>query len=128
MAREVTTNFTISATKGNISISAAGAFVGDMSGNNMAQAQTQAIGTSAEALTWGEATYAGYFVIVNLDPTNYVELSMDNTGATPFARLQPAPSSTTPGGFAVVAAVPSVTYYAKAHTSGVQVAKYYTEQ
>ena len=127
MAKEVAVNFSISATKGNLVVTGSGNFQGDQSGSNGSSGQTQNIGTSAEALTWGEATYAGYFIIVNLDQTNYMELSMANDGTNPFARLQPAPSSAQSGGFALVPAVPSVTYYAKAHTGACQVLKIYTE-
>ena len=74
----------------------------------------QNIGTTAEALVLGDIAAAnnGYVCLRNLDPTNYVDLSLINDGSTPFARLNP-------GEFAVFRLTASATYYAKAHTAAI---------
>lgn len=48
----------------------------------------QNIGTSEEAINLGEMTAPGAFVLVNLDPTNYIDVKVGSAGAI-FARLKP---------------------------------------
>ncbi len=42
--------------------------------------QTQSIGTSVEAFVLGECTAPGWFMCVNIDPTNYVEIYSSTSG------------------------------------------------
>ena len=46
----------------------------------------QSVGTSEEALVLGEVVPGGWLLIVNRDPTNYVQVKTA-TGGTAFARL-----------------------------------------
>ncbi len=55
----------------------------------------QSIATSETALKLGDTTAPGYAMLVNLDPTNYVELKVATSGAI-FAKLDAA------GGFAIL--------------------------
>ena len=62
---------------------------------------TQTIGTSYEALVFGEVgTNPGVFMLQNLDITNYVEVSSD-AGSTYCIRLAPG-SATVGGGIALI--------------------------
>jgi hypothetical protein len=57
----------------------------DVSGDRFTL-QRQEIGTSEEALNLGDIATGGYFIAVNRDTTNYVELR-SGTGAVDFIRL-----------------------------------------
>lgn len=48
----------------------------------------QNVGTVEELLQLGEITAPGAFILVNLDPTNYVDVKVAASGAI-FARLKP---------------------------------------
>ena len=62
---------------------------------------TQSIGTSYEALAFGEVgNTPGVFMLQNLDVTNYVEVSSD-AGSTFCIRLAPG-SATVGGGIALI--------------------------
>jgi len=62
---------------------------------------TQTIGTSYEALAFGEiGTTPSMFMLQNLDTTNYVEVSSDG-GSTFCMRLAPG-SATVAGGLALI--------------------------
>ncbi len=50
----------------------------------------QSIPTSSEALDIGDLTYPLYVQIENLDPTNYVDVALDNANAANGPRLLPA--------------------------------------
>lgn len=77
---------------------------------------TQSIGTSHEALVFGEVgTNPGVFMLQNLDITNYVEVSSDN-GSTYCIRLAPG-SATVGGGIALVPNNALTTWGARANTA-----------
>lgn len=52
----------------------------------------QSVGTSEEALLLGDITSRGTCVLVNLDPTNYIEVKVATGGAI-FAKLFPKGST-----------------------------------
>lgn len=90
MAAELTLQIKASFVKGGTTIT----FPGDedsqsititVSGSRFIQMR-QSVGTSEEALDLGDIATGGYFVAVNRDSTNYVELR-SGTGATDFIRL-----------------------------------------
>lgn len=49
---------------------------------------TQEIGTSEEALSFGDVTNGGYLVIKNIDATNFVELNQETPSAKYSIRLK----------------------------------------
>lgn len=57
-----------------------------VSGTGLVHAR-QTIGTSEEALDLGDIATGGYFVAINRDPTNYVQIR-SGTGATDLVRLE----------------------------------------
>jgi len=77
---------------------------------------TQSIGTSYEALAFGEVgNTPGIFMLQNLDITNYVEVSSDG-GSTFCIRLAPG-SATVAGGIALVPNNSLSTWGARANTA-----------
>lgn len=80
--------------------------------------KTQDATTSATAITITPVAAATAVVLKlqNLDITNYVDVAVDASVATPFARMKP-------GGIPVIVPFyPSVTYYFKANTATCKVA------
>jgi hypothetical protein len=77
--------------------------------------QRQSIPTSWTALNVGLTSPPDWLMVVNNDPTNYVQLATDNAGAKIFSKIKP-------GRFALLPADPSVTYYAKANVAACIVA------
>jgi hypothetical protein len=75
----------------------------------------QNIGTAREDIVFGDIGTPGYFMVQNLDATNYVELSSD-AGSTYSIKLTPAASATVGGGAAMVANN-GATWSARANTA-----------
>ncbi len=48
-------------------------------------ANLQRIGTSEEAIDFGDITDSGYILVRNTDPTNFVEINGDTTPATNYS-------------------------------------------
>ncbi len=114
MANETTIICDLRASKGGAAI-ASGSKTKQltMAGANMLSA-TQAIGTSAELVTFGDIAGAPVMVrITNLDDVNYVELGGDS-GLTVFKLKLLA-------GCSNILSPSSGTLYAKANTAGVQI-------
>lgn len=88
-------------------------------GTSDSVSKTQDATTSATAITITPVAAATAVVLIlqNTDPTNYVDVAVDASVATPFARLMPAVSSSQPSLPCVIPFEPSVTYYFKAHTA-----------
>lgn len=121
MANEITVSGALSASKDGSSLSVSFSKTFDMSNEDMIQG-TQAIGTSAEALDLGEvAAPAAYIYVRNMDPTNFVVLSLVSDGSTPFSKIRP-------GHFAIFPPPESGTIYAKADTAALRVAVAAVEQ
>ena len=59
----------------------------DVAGNKPLK-RVQAIGTAEEAIDVGDATAGGYFMAINRDATNYVELR-PGSGLADLVRLKP---------------------------------------
>ncbi len=121
MASEIKDSFSVTATKNNVKVDVAVSQSFDMAGNELMK-ETQVIGTAAEAITTGEMATPGRLFIQNLDQTNYVEISMASDATNPFARLLPG-SGGNPGGWLYIEGAAAATYYAKAHTASVRIAK-----
>lgn len=58
----------------------------------------QNVGTTEEAVQLGEITAPGAFALVNLDPTNYIDVKV-GTGGAIFARLKPDVNGDGKGGW-----------------------------
>lgn len=113
MANELALNCSLTYTKNGIVLSEViNALLVTVTGNGFNSLSTFSATTSAIAIPLGSSTSAGGWIfIVNLDPTNYVNL-LTGTSGTIFARLNP-------GEFALFRLDSSVTAPAvQAHTSG----------
>jgi hypothetical protein len=119
MASEISSSASLTVSKNGITLSQAASKVIDMSGDDML-CNTQAIGTSAELVSFGEITGAPSVLFVkNLDSTNYVELGGDS-GLTVFKLKLPA-------GHVAMFQPSSATLYAKANTAAVNLLVFATE-
>lgn len=113
MANEITFTASLAATKSGVTVttgsqSAQATMAGDQMITNV-----QAVGTDAEALLLGDVSSLGFVFVRNLDATNFVELSLESDGSSPFAKLLA-------GEFAVFPAA-TATMYAIADTAGCNV-------
>lgn len=110
MASEITLNFGFSVVKSNLRQAVVSHnLVVDLTGSRFV-ANVQDVGTSHEALVVGDLSTAGYIWIKNLDPTNYVEIGILDSGTFyPTCKLKALREALFPA--AVVA------LYAKANTS-----------
>ena len=80
MANEITVTTGISIAKGNLTRTIpVRTFQADMAGVRVIT-NSQAVGTTHEALVVGDLASAGYCTITNLDGTNYAELGVDVSG------------------------------------------------
>lgn len=88
----------------------------DMSADDMGGPVSQVIGTADEQIVFPADVATGKLVLlVNLDPTNYVQISYTAGGGfSSFSRLDPAPSAGQTGGF-YFGRPESLTIYAKAN-------------
>lgn len=110
MSNEIRTQFQITAAKNGDSLTFASSVADDMSGNVLYK-NTQAIGTSTEAVVLS-ADIAGtpsWVVFKNIDPTNFIEVGLNTPLTQIFAKLQPGQGFPLPAGTA--------TFYAKADTA-----------
>jgi len=88
MADEATIRVSLSFAKGSTVVSLSlGPTKFDVAGSN-ALHNRQKIGTSEEAVLVGDVAAGGYFVAVNRDATNFVELRA-GSGLADLARLEP---------------------------------------
>lgn len=88
MAGEITDGFSIAYDDGlqNASLALANRLL--TSAGKRVTKLIQNVGTSQEALQMGEITAPGAFALVNLDPTNFIDVKVATSGAI-FARLKP---------------------------------------
>lgn len=113
MANEISITANLTATKGSASISRSRTFSANWN-TARKDSLTQAIGTTAEALSiGGDIATPAWCHMTNLDPTNYVEIGRD-VAATfyPVIRLNAGES-------AVFRLAAGVTFYARANTAAV---------
>lgn len=121
MANEITASASLSASKNSASISFTASKTFDMSNDDMLQT-TQIVGAVAEALDLGEITApAAYILVRNLDPTNFMVLSLESDGTSPFSKIRP-------GHFALFPPPESGTIYAMADTAPTRIATCACEQ
>lgn len=72
------------------------------------------VGTSEEALTFGDISTLGYMALRNLDTTNYVDIGPESGGAmVPMVRLKA-------GNVAIMRLKPGITVRAQANTAAVK--------
>jgi hypothetical protein len=113
MASEIVLSVSLRASKSGATVSASASDVIDMTGDDMMY-DTQVIGTSAEALTWGEITGAPkYIFLQNLDSTNFVTVGFTNP-PTEMKML---------AGECLLIPPTTATIYAKADTAACRVVK-----
>ena len=111
MANEIYVSVSAQASKGGAAVNNSGSQTATMSGDQMVTS-VQSVGTSAEALVFGDVTTIGYVLLKNLDATNFVEIALDSGVSTQkFAKLLA-------GGVALFPAS-TATIYAKADTGAV---------
>lgn len=90
MASETTFSASLQNSKNGLSINVSGSKTVDMS-DIEALATTQNIGTSTEALAYGDVNSPGYFFVKNLDATNFVRIGLVTavTSGNAFITLLP---------------------------------------
>jgi len=111
MANEIAVSVAMSASKGGVAVSNSGSRQATMAGDQMLS-NVQIIGTSAEAITFGDVSTIGYVLLKNLDATNFVEIALDSAVSTQkFAKLLALDMMLFPASTA--------TMYAKADTANV---------
>jgi hypothetical protein len=98
MANELSATARLSFSKSNASLNVSVSAIRTISGSTYTDT-IQTIGTSAEAIVFGDIGTPGYYMLQNLDATNYVEISHD-AGATYSHKLF-AGSATAPGDFMI---------------------------
>jgi hypothetical protein len=112
MALEITASASLQATKNGASTNRSATTSLTMAGDDMIQT-TQVIGTSAEALAFGEiAGVPAYVWLRNTDAANYVELATDSGMSNKFAKLL--------AGEVMLFPPSSATIYALANTAAVR--------
>lgn len=115
MANEISWGVSLSVSKDGAQVSANVTGNMDLAGDGK-WSNVQAIGTSAEQLAFpGDLTTEGirYLLLLNLDTTNYVEVSLDSSVASPFLKLAAGEAAL----LRVYTGNP--VYYAKANTAAI---------
>jgi hypothetical protein len=114
MASELTTQFSLSYTKGNDSFNIAAIAQQQDVSSGVRAAQVQNIGTTYEALSLGDVgTDGGAFFARNLDATNFIEIGREISAAfQPFVKLKP-------GEFCFLSGVSDKDLFSKADTAAV---------
>lgn len=98
MADEVSVTISHAAAKGGAAIGSGSlSYQSDMTGADMGS-NTMAATTAWVALNTPTAiTYPATLSLINLDPTNYVEIAVDSAGTYKFSRLMPGECGHFPG-------------------------------
>lgn len=116
MANEITVISQMTVAKGNLNHQPpARRFTADMAGDR-ARINQQTIGTTYEAIDFGDISTAGLVWFTNLDPDNYVEIGKQIAGPAfdPFLKMLPGESA---GPFRLS----SQSIYGRANTAAVDV-------
>lgn len=109
MSAELTVTARISFTKGDLFANRpSGGYQVDVAGTHVIR-NTQSVGTAWEALLLGDVATPGFISAVNLDPSNYLELSSEVAGANPLARIN--------AGEPCLFRITSAAVYARANTA-----------
>ena len=112
MANEISLNISFAVAKNGASVSGATSANFTMTGDQFIS-NVQIIGTSSETLVFGDVSTIGFVYVKNLDPTNFVEISVDNGQTEIIAKLLP--------GEACLFKPGTTTVYAKADTASCNV-------
>ena len=90
MANEISLSVSVSASKNGASVTGSSSQISTMAGDQMIS-NVQIIGTASEALVLGDVTTPGYVYLKNLDPTNFVSISVITPAmaSTCFCKLLP---------------------------------------
>lgn len=114
MANEISATATLLASKNGASVQFSFSKRNDMTGNVMSQ-NVQTIATTTEQIAF-PADLSGipaWLGILNLDPTNFVEIGLNSPVTQIFAKLKAGQFALFPAGVA--------SYYAKADTAAVNI-------
>ena len=112
MANELQATAQLSYNKGNARLAAQSNVSVDVAGTAYCNT-TQSIPTTDASVVFGGAGTPGYFMLQNLDATNYVDIGFD--GSTYPFRL--APGTATAGGGVMMGPNNGATIHAKANTA-----------
>lgn len=114
MANEITATASFLAQKNGATVQFNFSKRNDMAGNVMSQS-VQTIGTSTEQIAFPTDLTGtpSWVAILNLDPTNFVEIGLNTPVTQIFAKIQAGQFAVFPAGVA--------TYYAKADTAAVNI-------
>ncbi len=124
MAREFGQQYSVSGSKNGQSINGSGTTQTDMTDGNTVDS-SQDIGTSWEALTWGDIASISAITVINKDASHYVEVATANDGTGIFGYMAPAATAGQDGGHCQLQCKPGApaTYYARANTASCRVKK-----
>lgn len=111
MANEISATTNVSITLSGQSASGNTTYRADLAGDFVGEEQN--VGTSAEALDFGDVTSPKILYVRNLDDTNYVEIDAVNT-------MDGFPQKLMPGD-AIILLPQTSTVYAKANTASVKI-------
>jgi hypothetical protein len=109
MANEISANVSLHASEGYLVVNISESFYDDLTIAGMGGA-VQKIGTSEEAISFGDVAYPGWCVLKNVDATNYIDIGPDSTGMVNALRLYP-------GKAMMLYMYPSASWKAKANTA-----------
>jgi hypothetical protein len=120
MAQEINFHASLTVSKGGLTVGASATKSVDMAGTDF-EGTIQSIGTTTEAITFGDVTTPGYLFLLNTDPTNFVQIGLTSpvSAGNAIAKLLP-------GEFCFIPTRQS-TIYALADTGAVELQKVLTE-
>ena len=113
MANEAQANASLNFSKSGAVLAGAAGTATTVAGTKCANV-TQLIPTASTVVVFGAITAVGWFIIQNLDNTNYVDIGFDNS--TWPIRLKADANAGNAGGF-IMAQANAPTVYAKANTA-----------
>jgi hypothetical protein len=108
MANEISISLSVACTKNGATVTGTGSNTITMAGDQFLS-NVQIVGTSSEAIVVGDVSTVGFVFCKNLDATNYVEVSLDNSQVNLVAKLLAGESCLFKPG--------TTTLFAKANTS-----------
>ncbi len=115
MANEIQVDLSVSVTNGNLDFAQADTFEADQTTAKGGNPGTVTIGTSEEAISFGDITSLGIVIIKNLDETNYITWGPESGGTmVVVGKLKPGES-------AVLRLNPGITLRAQANTASCNV-------
>lgn len=88
MANEISLSVSLTCTKNGATVTGSGSNTITMAGDQFLS-NVQIVGTTSEAVVVGDVSTVGFVFCKNLDATNYVEVSLDNSQVNLVAKLLP---------------------------------------